>query len=425
MKKAILLASLLICTITEAQNTELSKKLLKLKEKSGYTTIKLEENTFQLQEQGGDNSPSKKIQIPDEFLKHTLKYRYEDNMYFLKFENNKTTKNCELNVCQINIHSGQAKHYPKLSLGNYKEQNISSGALWGISVRPDGSIFLLSSSGRETNPSSGALTIYWVISVFSIDKDFSNVLWKHVVPEPVLTPSKAAADFKSFNSIGPNEFLISFEGGIQGNLNKQSNCTYYYKNTANGLVHLWSHSVPQVQAKTEQIKGAPFPFITQDGEFMYFDPIYKSADSETITLHLKDQNDKIVKSYPTKFSLPKLTAKYYVDFSTGVFFDDTNKEKARVLLIIEDGRKLKGKHPKYFLNLKIDRDEISEQYFINGENVPELRIPRRCLLVDNCFIFEALHLIIENGTASYEKIDDFELTIDSKGSSFLFGKKNK
>lgn len=361
----------------------------------------------------GNEQTKLEFSLPEKFGKYSLFYAFGENLFFLKF-----SKTCDLSVYSINTLTGEGKQYPKLALGDREEMGIGGQARWSITVREDGSLFLLCSSGRVKNETGG--TIYWIINVFSVSNDFTTVNWKYSVPEPQLEGKKTMADFKSFKNLGANEFVLSFEGGVQGNLNKLSNYTYLYKHTDEGLINTWKYSIPQVQPK-DHLEGEPFVFLNKDKAFRYFIPTYKA--NEKIKIDLKDEENNIVQTYVTDFTTPGFTAKYYIDLSTRIYFKDVNKETCNVLLTIEDGRKVKGKHPKYFVNLTLNKDGIESQYFIDGKDIPLLRVPKRSIVVNEFIMFEGLLLYIKKDQIYYEQTNGLSYGFNYKGTQLYFGSK--
>ena len=82
--------------------------------------------------------------------------------------------------------------------------------------------------------------------------------------------------------------------------------------------------------------------------------------------------------------MPELTAKQYIDFSTKLLNDGKGQ---RILLQIEDGRKLKGKHPQYLVNLSIEDNVVKDSYLVNGESIELIRMPSPSKALNGSVLF--------------------------------------
>lgn len=346
------------------------------------------------------------VELPEEIQKSDFHFSTGDTVMILKI-----TKDLQMLSYRFNINSRKFEKVAEIDLGTPEETGMGELRKWSLSYSDKG-LLLTCSSGADM----GGGYCYWYISVFSISSDLTQLNWKSGISEPKFSRKGERASFTSSSLLKEDEVIVTYVGGTLGRPLGVSNYTRLYKFNGSELENVWEYKESAVNRESEVIEGACYPFLSKSGEFRYFVPVFKSADSEFISIEERDVNGEVVESYVTDFKMPQLTAKYYVDLTMDVFESESDDSK-RILLMIEDGRKMKGKHPKYLVNLKLENGELIENYFIDGENIPLLRMFSMEVSNDRIIFGNAL-LSIEEDKVSFTPVNEVFKRVSSSGRTF-------
>lgn len=386
MKQIYLLSLLFLSQLSVAQMTFSEPKVIpqSMKEKSpkmiayngGYKVFSIDKNSLNYNDLDLDLNVVKsgEVPLPSELEKPDVELLQDDKLQVMKIDNDLV-----LTVYELNLEMNEFEKVTSLDLGDAAEMNFGKFPSWMCDVREDGSYFLVASSGFRDNYGYQD----WNLSVFSLSKNIDKVLWKGELAKPTFDKSSASARVSGIESLGSNEFIISYIGGISGNTKKNSNFQRFYKHDEDGIAQMWENESPW-EVENDNVNGEVVGYLNESGEFEYLLPKFRNATSNKISVEVRNLNDELIRTYQTELVLPELTAKQYIDFSTKLLNDGKGQ---RILLQIEDGRKLKGKHPQYLVNLSIEDNVVNDSYLVNGESIELIRMPSPSKALNGSVLF--------------------------------------
>lgn len=354
--------------------------------KDGYKLFSLDKNSLNFHDLDLNLNVIKsgEVAIPEVLEKPDIEMMHNGKLRIMKIDDNLI-----LNVHEFDLEKNEFLEIAALNLGEKDDLESEKTFHWTCKVRPDGSFLLIgglrADQGRFIGVDGGMnnVTDEWGITVFSLSPELDEIYWKYIVKSPEFPKANQSTRILSVESIGKNEFVVSWVGGVKGHLKKNSFYKNFYQHTGSELKLRWTHESPWT-ISNEMLEGEPLPYLTNSGEFEYLLPVFRDFEQNNISVEVRDINNDLVVTYETDLVLPELKSKSFIDFTT-TLLDDGDTE--RVILTIEDGRKMKGKHPKYLVNLEINKYKLNSQYLISGENIQTIRMPYARKVIDGNVLF--------------------------------------